>query len=422
MIKKYFQKKKKNEAASARSGRIADFVAKILCLIAAFFIWFYAMSTDVITLEKDYTVPIKIEKETELFEKTGWSVLSGKESQIVVTLKGKRNIMAQITESDITAFVDVSGVEKAGMQELEIKVNAPTECEIVKKSVSTLFSYVDKNVTKNIPIKARFYNFFEIQEYKHDEPAFNINEIAITGPESELALVSAALADWDYGHKELTQTVTAVCSLKLVDSDNNEIKSNYITWNTKTVNVTIKVYSTKEVPLSVDYKYGYFNEKNVKITITPAVITLRGDPSVLNEITEINLTTLDEKKFLSNSTQSLEIILPDGVTSMSEETTASVTVEHINTTTKQVAVKNISLINSGGLDCILQTTELNITLRGPRDMLSRITEEDITVSVDMKNYKAGSGITIVPATVKISSEYSAEVYELESYSVNVNIK
>ena len=103
-----------NHTASARSGRVIDFIAKILCPVIAFFLWFYAMSTDVVTLERDFTVPVQYENEAALSERTGWSVLSGKDSKIVVTLKGKRNIINKITEDDIFAFADVSGVESPG--------------------------------------------------------------------------------------------------------------------------------------------------------------------------------------------------------------------------------------------------------------------------------------------------------------------
>ena len=153
MKKKEAVSKAEKTKSSLHSERVIDFVAKILCLVVAFFIWFYAMSVNVVTLEKDFTVPVKFENETALYERTGWSVLSGKNSSIVVTLKGKRNILTKITESDIFAFVDVSSVENEGMQTLEIRVSAPTECEIVNTSVSSLSTYIDKRVTKNVPVK-----------------------------------------------------------------------------------------------------------------------------------------------------------------------------------------------------------------------------------------------------------------------------
>lgn len=402
------------------SGKVLDFVAKIACIIIAFFIWFYAMSMDVITLEKDFTVPVHFENESVLFERTGWSVLSGKESNIVVTVKGKRNLVNKITDSDIYAFVDVADVDKAGRRVLDVKVSAPTECEIVNTSVTSITPYIDKRITKNVPVSVIYKEYVISSDHHLDEPLLNIEEIAITGPESELYNVKAALAELSLGN--VSGTVNTTGSLKLVDDKGATITSNYITMTTKTVNVTVRLYTMKTVPLTVGYKHGYFNDGNVKINITPAIVTLRGEPSVVEGISELKIATLDEKKFVKNSTQTVSMDIPDGVTVMGGDTSATVSVEHINTDIKQVAIDVINLTNSGGLNCELETETLNITLRGPFALLSKIDKSDITVTADMKNYASGSGITVVPVAVKLSAEFEDEVYELESYSVTVDIK
>ena len=401
------------------SEKILDFIAKIACLVIAFFIWFYAMSTDVVSLEREFTVPVSFENENTLFEKTGWSVLSGKDNSIVVTIKGKRNIVNQITESDIYAFVDVSGVESAGMQLLDIKISAPTECEIVNTSASSISPYIDKRVTRNVPVKV--LHTYEITSgYQLDDPIANISEVAVTGPESELQKISAAQADLALG--KVTETVNTRSALVLVDESGNPISSKYVSMTTKNVNITVKLYAVKDVPLTVGYKYGYFNENNAKVTVTPNVITLRGEPSVLENMDKLEVAVLDEKKFVKNSTQSVLINVPEGVIAMTGETTATVKVEHINTDVKHITVGNITLANSGGLECELQTESLNIMLRGPHALLSQVKEENITLTADMKNYSSGSGIMVVPVSVKLSSEFEGSVYELETYNVTVNVK
>ena len=411
---------KNTAATSVRSERILDFIAKIACLIIAFFIWFYAMNAEVVTLEKDFTVPIRFENENALLEKTGWSVLSGRGSNVVVTLKGKRNVVNNITDSDIFAFVDVGAVESAGRQPLDIKISAPTECEIVNTSVSSISPYIDKRITKNVPIKVvHLYNQVSA-EYQLDDPVANIDEVSITGPESELRNVVMARAELSLG--SITQTVNAVQPLVLIDGSGNVVENPYITMSAKSVNVTVRLYATKDVPLKVEYKYGYFNDKNVKVTVSPAVITLRGEPSQLEKIDEITVATLDEKKYLTNSNLSVAINLPDGVTATEETEAVNVNVEHINTGTKQISVGNITIANAGGLDCELQTESVNILLRGPYNLLSKIKEENISLIADMKNYSSGSGVSVVPVSVKFSSEFESEVYELENYSVTVNVK
>ncbi len=409
-----------NTAPSVKSGRILDFIAKILCLLGAFLIWFYAMSTDVVTLEKEFTVPIDIENEDVLFDRTGWSVLSGRDNKIVVTLKGKRNVVSNLAESDIYAYVDVSSVESAGRQTLDVVVSAPSECEVVNTSTSSLSPYIDKRMTKNVPIEVSIPDYQISSEYQLDTPITNIKEVSITGPESELRRVSAARAVLSLGN--VTQSVIASSRLELVDDSKNTVTSSYISMAVSSVNITVKLFATKEVPLKVSYKYGYFNEKNVKISISPSTVTLRGEPAALENINSIDIATVDEKMFAKNGTQSVSITLPEGVTKMGADQSAVISVEHIGTNMKSVSVENIKPANMSGLDCILETKSVNVSLRGPSSLLSKITEDDITVLVDLRTYTPGSGLTVVPATIQISDEYKGSVYELGSYSVTVNIK
>ncbi|MBE6671207.1 MAG: hypothetical protein E7593_03285 [Ruminococcaceae bacterium] len=411
-----------NRATSARSGRVLDFIAKILCPVIAFFLWFYAMSTDVVTLERDFTVPVQFENEAALTEKTGWSVLSGKDSKIVVTIKGKRNIVNKITEDDIFAFADVSGVESPGRQVLDIKTSAPSECEIINVSASSVSPFIDKKVTKTVPVKVSVSDYVISSELKHDDPTANYVEVSVTGPESEIHRIYEARADLSLGNMSLVQTINSSCSMKLYDEKGDVVSSNYITMSTRTVNVTVRVYAEKEIPLTVDYKHGYFNTKNVNVTILPGSIKLRGEPSLISKLDKINIATLDEKMYTENSSQKVSIAIPDGFTIVSGEETAEIRVEHIGTTTKQLTVKNIIVANSGGLNCELQTKTLNVTVRGSANLLKQITEENITVTADMKNYSTGSGITVVPATINFSAEYENTVYELGNYNVTVNIK
>lgn len=407
-------------SSSVRSGRVMDFIAKIVCLIAAFGIWFYAMSMDVVTLERDFTVPVKFENESALLERTGWAVLSGKNSNIVVTVKGKRNIVNQLTESDIYAYVDLSDIDSAGRKVLDIKVTAPSECEIINTSVSSISSYIDKRLTKNVPVVVEYKDYVMSSEYQLDDPILNLSEIAITGPESELNKIASAKAELSLGN--ITQTVNTTSGLSLVDTAGNTVSSSYVTMAAKSVNVTVKLFVVKDVPLKVSYKHGFFNDGNVKISITPSMVTLRGEPSVLEDMTSLNIATLDEKKYISNSTQTVTLDLPNGVIVTGGDSTAVINVEHINTGTKQIAVQNVTLANTGGLDCEIQSETVNLLLRGPYNLLSSIKEEDISIVADMKSYLSGSGMTVVPVTVTFSSDYEGLVYELESYSVTVNIK
>ncbi len=410
----------KSASPAVKSSRMMDFVAKILCLVAAFFLWFYAMSNDAVMIEKDYTIPVAFEKENELYSQTGWSVLSGKDSNVVVTLKGKRSVINNMSDADLHAYVDVSSVEHAGRQNLEIRFEVPTVCELVNSSVSELISYIDKKVSADVPVEVVYSDYILSSHYQLDDPVLNIEQVSVTGPESELRNVAAARAVLKLGN--ITQTVNAMGDLSLVDKSGNEIISSYLTMSTTSVSVTVKLFAVKEVPLTVNYKYGYFNKDNVDIDVSPKTITLRGEPSVLDKIESINVATIDEKQFATDLKQSVPITLPENVLSLGSESEAVIDVKHKNTTTRKISVENIVLANGDPSKFMLQTTSLNIELRGPRDLVQEITSEDVSVLVDMNNYKSANGVVVIPVSVQFAAKYSGSVYELGSYDVKVEVK
>ena len=414
---------KEKKVGSSGSGRVMDFIAKIACLIVAFFIWFYAMSADVVTLERDFTVPVVFENEDILLEKTGWSVLSGKGNNIVVTLKGKRNIVNKISDFDIRATVDVSHVEEAGTRELVIKVSAPTECEVVNMSVSSISPYIDKRVTKTVPVKYEYVDC-TTPSNRELETVLNVSSIDITGPEAELEKVGAAQADLAPGY--VTQSLKMTAPLKLVDKNGEPFNSDYISLNTKTVNVTAKLFASKEVVLTVGYEHGYFNDSNVNVTIVPQVITVRGEPNLIEERFKdgkFEVAKINEKVFAYDSKQDVSIVLPEGVTLVSPENKAEIDVKHINTDIKEINVSNIQLKNTGGLDYELQTESLNVKVRGPYDLIASITEEDIAVTANLKSHGSAKGLRNIPVVIEFSDEYDKLVYEIEaSYTITVNFK
>lgn len=408
-------------AGKVHSGRVMDFVAKIACLIVAFFIWFYAMSTDVVNIEKDFTVPVTFTNESALTEKNGWTVLMGKESNIIVTLKGKRKTISKLLDSEIEAVVDVAGVESPGSQVLDIRVKAPTECEVINTSVSNIWVYIDRKITKKVPVKVLYTHDYISAGLDLSEPLTSFDEVEVSGPESELRNVVAAQAEFELG--KITESVNATGRLALVDSTGAKVDNQYINIAQKTVNVSFTLSAQKDVPLTVGYKYGLFNKNNAKVTISPSFVTLKGEPSVINGIDKLEIAVVDEKAFKTDGSQSVPLEIPTGVVLVNAtESTAVINVEHIGTVTKSIAVEKIEITDSGGLECELLTESLNIVFRGPSEVLQKLTQDNVTVKASLKNTTAGSGVNLIPVTVELSSEFENEVYELESYNVRVNVK
>lgn len=409
-----------SESSEVRSERTKNFIARIMCLVVAFIIWFYAMGTNVTVYDKEITVPIEIENESVLNSNTGYSVISGKNNSVTVKVEGRRNAVNRLSERDIKATVNVAGITTSGRHVLDLVFDVAGECTVTESSVSSLAVYVDKKVSATVEVKVLSNHSFDLQYDLVLEA--NPSTVTVEGPSTELANIKEAQATLSLG--EVTSSFTGVYPLRLIDKNGNDFDSSYVTLKTPNINITGKLYTIKDVPLEVDFKYGYFNDKNVKTTITPSFVTLRGEPSELNKLEKLTLATLDEKMYENDSTAQFPIDIPDSIQNMSPDRNATVKLEHINTTQKEITVnkENIRIINANGMNCETVTESLNIKLRGPYDLISKITSDDVSVTVDMKNYGSGTGETSMPATIGIATAYSASVYEVGSYQVTVSVK
>lgn len=403
---------------SVKKRKTVNFLAKILSALAAFGIWFYAASTDTAMADVVFTVPVTIENESVLEENNDWSVIAGKNNYVEVTLRGKKNSISKLTEDQIEAYADVGSVTSAGRHHLDVFVSHPGEYTLADKSVNSITVYVDKKTSVTVPVKVKLAEYVLDANCNIDEPLPDVREVVITGPSSEVDKIEYALVTLNPG--VLKQSVTASGNLVPVDANGSEVIGSYISMKTTSVTVKINVYTDKEIPLKVSYKYGYYNDSNVRIKINPESVTVRGDPAVLAGIDAIELTQLDEKNISGENTITSYITVPKEVTKISEVEMATVSVEHVGTGLRKLAVTKFTFTNPNRIEYTLMQESLILTLRGTLDALSSADSELVTVNVDLTNI-TGTGIMLIPVRIIFSPPDTKDLYEIGEYRVQVRV-
>ena len=180
------------------------------------------------------------------------------------------------------------------------------------------------------------------------------------------------------------------------------------------------------MPLTVGYKYGYYSDKNVKITITPATVRLRGEPDVLDDIDSLELLELDEKSiFDDDQRKNVTINLPDGTEIIGADKSADVDIKHIATVTRDIVVKNLSVINTDGISYTLESPEITVKFRGTQRSIQFLVDDPtayVSATVDLDYLGNVDGTVSVPVTITLDSALSGSVYELGKYTIDVTIK
>ncbi len=396
-----------------KRGGIADVLILIVSVFIAFVMWLYVMSLESPSYEKIFTsIPIEIlENESPL------SVYYGYNNLVDVKVIGKKGDVDKLSPSDITAAVDIGGLDIAGRYTLPVNVSLPQGLSVKEQSVNTLSVYLDNRSSATVPVEAKFtsYQLAEGFEVSESDIRLSVAEINVTGPESVLETIASARADLQLG--QVSSSVVVVSDLRLVDTDGKPITSSYVTMSTSSVTATVPVYMYKEIPLDVDFKYGYLNDDNSRVSISPPTVRVRGEVGVVGDFTSIKLSSIDETKLVTDSMK-VSLSLPEGLTNVDGIDEATVTVTHIGTDRTELVIDSFNVINPGNLKYTLLSDSINVAVRGEEMHLLYLKPSDITATIDL-SYITGVGTVSQPVSITFSDAYKNEVYAIGDYKISI---
>ncbi len=401
---------------TVKRNKTVDFIAKIGCVIIAMVIWFFAKGSDTAIYEDVFSsIPVKIVNTSD------YSVLSGDGVTVDLTLSGKRKDLLGISKDDITAYVETVDISTPGKHKLTVKYDLPNGIMLVRSTSDSITVYFDNTSSVTVPVKTEVTNVMLNSGYELgvSDISTDIGMVTVTGPDAVVNRISHALLVADMNHHPLTGSVTYGGDVVLIDTDGNTVTNNYVKLSSTYVTANIPVYKYRDVPITVKYKYGYFNDQNCHAEIKPSFIRVRGEASEVDKI--VLEYEIDEKKTSGNSKYTFKISLPEGVSNADGVNSAEISLSLDGITTKKVSVVDFTVNNPAELPNVVLTKTLDITLRGDKALLSKLTAADIKVSVDLSSQGGVSADVTVPVSIEFSEKYENRIYEVGAYSVSVRI-
>lgn len=402
-------------AAQRRTRRKRSvIIPAVLSLVLAFALWFYVMSVESPTYTTTFSlVPINVVQGSGTL-----SVYSSSGSTVDIVVSGKKSVLNQLSSSDFTVTADISGYKTAGKYDVPLSFSVPNGATKLSSSIDSLSLYLDSKTSVQVPVTVKLVDYsldsgYEIGENDIEK---SVDEITVSGPASVLNTIAAAQVTASLGHVTNSKTISS--GITLVDAKGNDVTSVYISTDISDVTVHIPIYLTREVPLTVVYKYGYFDSSNVRVTLNPSVVTLRGEVEKVNALDSLVVTTIDETT-VREGTITTTIPLPDGVSLVSGQNTAEVNLVFTGIATKTLNVSNITVKNPFGAAYTPSQSSVKVTVRGPAAFVSEMTEDDLEIIVDLSDYTGEQNSLTQNATVKISDEYSSSVFEVGDYTVQL---
>lgn len=412
--------------------RLATAVTLILCVLGAMILWIYVMYTESPTYEETLdAVEVELENADVLASQYNLSVYSGSGNHVKIRVSGKKSLINRLTVDDIHAAVDLKNVTESGRRALPVTVDLPYGITLVEAEPSSITVYVDETETRAIPLSANVSIGLLPEPYElgniefRDDNGVQLDTVTLVGPKNAVSSVSKAQVNVDASGK--TATFTSRLPVSLIDADGNRITSDYLKCSPAELGVVVPIYMTKEMEIPVQFRYGFFEDgKNVKVSVEPSVITVKGNENDLNSSSAVRPVIIDEKKIRGRSYS--ETVTPElgtGLTLISQPADVSVTVEITDTTlvTKDFEVDRIEVVGAkSGLKYSVTDKSVTVTLRGASKKLAALDTKDVSLEVDLTGYGENStGTVSCRAGVVINGDGSDGVFEIGEYTVQVRL-
>ena len=398
----------------------------LLSLTIAFGLWLYVVTNISIEDERTYhDIPVSFEGEIAL-EERGLMITEGTNATVDLRLYGARDNLNKLTSSNITIQANLARIYDVGQVEVNYEIyypgdvpsNAFTE---QSKSPSTIKLMVEERIKKDVPVTIEFTGSVP-EEYLCDTDNVILDQsyVTVVGPASTIDQIEQAMIQVDL--EDRTETITDYFQYILCNADGEPVDVDLAVADVGQIRMELAIRRFKELPVTYTVvEGGGATEENAEITLDNPVIRVSGSDILLEQLTEINLGTINLGTIHEDTTQTFAISLPEGVINLSGVGEVNVGIRFKGLATREFTVENIRVTGvPGGMEYELVTKRLTLTLRGPADVINKMTDKDLFVTADLSGKDIGT--VIVNAGVSTLGTAYNSVGALGNVSVSVILK
>ena len=395
--------------------------------IAAIIIWLAV----VINVSPEMTTTIqnvKVTIDNTVPAQFGLEVFGDNEFYVDVTVKGKKYQISSLKPEDIKILAQTNNVESAGVRTLLLKYdqtfgnNDYTVTAISQKSVDVYFD-VPKTVQFVIESDIIADDEVNIVEDGFKTGEINLSEttVNVTGPSTEVNKIVKAVARLKL-QKALSSNKSADVDVMLLDENGNS-NFNYVTTDIDKVVLTIPVLRVKEVNTTILFKNApdEYVLNPLSYTISPSKDLFNISVDEYDKTTEFSVGTIDFKS-VSPSNYLFEFLrtdLPVSDDSDTEKFVVKLDVKGLSQDYFVFSSGKVKVNNPNNLNYKISGLNKSVVVVGSEKALESITEDDISVEIDISDINISAGqTTSVPANVTVKS---SNCWVYGTYTVEVSL-
>ena len=363
-------------------------------------LWMYVIS--VVSPESDETFyDIPVSYQNDVLDERGLMIVS-ETPTVTLHLKGNRSDLNELNASNITILVDLAAIQTPGTQMLRYNYSFPANLpnnafEVLSQTPNLLQLKVENKVKKAVPIQLDYMATNVPEGYIADKeaPLMDTAVVEVSGPESVVSQIEKAVIQVDLTNQK--DSIMGAYTYVLCNEAGEPVDAQMVTTNVEEVNLTVKIQMVKELPLVLNVvDGGGATKETCKIELQRETTTLwvSGSENKLKDLTEIELGTVNLADLKAETnTLHFDIVLPEGVTNMTGETQVTAVITFPQLGTKKLTINKTQFRKAGvpeDAEVLWISEMVDVELRGPKDLIKSITEEDVIVTVDFTGEEPGT--------------------------------
>ena len=369
-----------------------------LSVLIAFGLWLYVITSVSPGSEDTYDdVPVILSGETVLQER-GLMITSVSSDTVTLKLSGNRSDLAQVNRGNITVKADLSKIYEPGSQlqmsySISFPGNLPSNAFVIEsKNPGYLYVTVERRVTKEVPVEIQWIGSAP-EGYLSDREnsTLDYTSVSVTGPESVTDRIEKAVIQADLTDQR--ESISQSFRYTLCDGEGNPVDAELITTNVEEVRLDVRIQKVKDITLVYNImEGGGATRDNVSVTMSAETIRVCGSEVAIDAMEDqLVVGTINLAELTKSGNLTFQVVLPEGITNLSAITEVEATVLLSGLTTRDYVLENIQSINiPEGMEAELITEKLTVTVRGPAELMSKLTAENITATVDFTGAEAGT--------------------------------
>ena len=401
---------------------------KAVSVLIAIVIWL----TIVLTTSSHITgtvsgVPIIMDLTDTAVGKLGLSVVSASAEEVRVTLYGKRDGVRTLTKNpaDIKVTGQLNKVNAAGTYEIDLMAALPVQIDGVRVqsiSPSTITVRFDTVEKKTVPVIVDYSTVKIGKDLICMQPEYAVQGIIIQGPAADLAKVDHAVAEIKTSQR-LEESKEFVVPLRLTDEKGVTVDASHITMEKSEVSVVLPIYKAKKVPLKVNFVGPLSDELLGKIPykLDRETVEIAGPPDKLDSVNEIVVATVNLADLKLGTEKVFEIPLPAGFEFIDNVSTVHFTFKPDGWGERTFHVRHFEIVNTPKdvSAKVLTNVVYQVHVVGPRNVLSKLTADQLICRVDLLDKSLATGKWNYAATVQIGRHLA---WATGQYQVTIQIK